>query len=149
MNRFNTTNRTNTTNTTNTTTRSASLIIAVDRSSTSRQRAITAAHLAASLHRPLHLVSGQKQTLSHVVVHGNDEFFCDPLCATNEMLAQLESDLAHITAVTSSALAMSPRAALRSECKRLGATPVLTHRHVVARIAAHLQPAEVRPILVA
>jgi nucleotide-binding universal stress UspA family protein len=122
------------------------LIVAVDQTPAARARATTAAHLAASMNRPLHLVFGAKSWSSKTIVIGSDEYFCNSLDVADAVLADLRQELSGVTAVTVSALLSSPRAALRKEAKRLNACPVITGNRHVGRVISHLRSAERRPV---
>ncbi len=122
------------------------LIVAVDQTPAARARATTAAHLAASMNRPLHLVFGAKPSSSRTVVIGSDQYFCDPLCVADAVLADLRRELSTVAPVTVSALLSSPRAALRKEAKRLNARPVVAGRSHLARAISHFHSADRRPV---
>lgn len=110
------------------------VIVAIDHTPASRQQAISAAHLAASLNRHLHLVFGVKTPFAGIVNSGVEEFYCDSLSVADSVAAGLCRELSEIVTVTSSVLATSPRAAMRHEAKRLGASPVVTRRNGVFRV---------------
>jgi hypothetical protein len=122
------------------------LIVTVDHTPASRQQATSAAYLAASMNRPLHLVFGTGPRVCCTITNGSDRFLFDSDAVAESVLANLKHELRSITTITQSIVAKSPSAALRKEAKRLGASPVVLSQGIVARVATRIRPEARRPV---
>jgi hypothetical protein len=122
------------------------LIVAVDHTSASRQRAASAARLAASMNLPLHLVFGTGARLCDTFASGSDRYFVDTERLADTVLADLSKQLESITTITCSTVATSPSAAIRKEAKRLEASPVVLNLSTVGRLVARFRSEARRPV---
>ncbi len=121
-------------------------IVAVDHTLASHQRAESAAHLAASMHRPLHVVFGFGPRVCAVVSNGSDRYFVDTQSAAESALADLCHQLQAITTITCSTVAATPSVALGREAKRIDASPVVLSQGIMGRVTARVRYVARRPV---
>jgi nucleotide-binding universal stress UspA family protein len=100
------------------------IIVGVDRSDTARRAAFTAAQLAATLGRPLHLVMAVSRTKPVSGGYGNDSFQTDWLTSAEEFLAALGGELP-AKQITRSVSLSDPATAMCDEAQRLNASMIV------------------------
>jgi nucleotide-binding universal stress UspA family protein len=110
------------------------IIVGVDRSDTARRAAVTAAQLAVSLGRPLHLVMAVNRTKPVSGGYGSDSFQTDWLTSAEEFLAALSGELP-AKQITRSVSLSDPATAMCDEAQRLQASMIVVGNRRVQGLA--------------
>jgi nucleotide-binding universal stress UspA family protein len=100
------------------------IIVGVDRSDTARRAAFTAARLAVTLGKPLHLVMAVSRTNPISGGFGGDSFHADWLTSAEEFLAALSGELP-AKRITHTVSLSDPATAICDEARRLQATMIV------------------------
>jgi nucleotide-binding universal stress UspA family protein len=100
------------------------IIVGVDRSDTARRAALTAARLAVTLSKPLHLVMAVSRTKPISGGSGDDTFHTDWLTSAEEFLDVLSGELP-AKRITRTISLSDPATALCDEAQRLQATMIV------------------------
>jgi nucleotide-binding universal stress UspA family protein len=110
------------------------IIVGVDRSDTARRAAFTAAALAASLDKPLHLVMAVSRTKPLSGGVGADSFHTDWLSAAEQFLDALSGELP-TTRITRTISLSDAATAMCDEAERLKATMIVVGNRRVQGMA--------------
>ena len=110
------------------------IIVGVDRSDTARRAAFTAAQLAVSLDKPLHLVMAVSRTQPISFGSGSDSFHTDWLTSAEEFLDALGGELP-AKQISRTVSLLDPATAMCDEAQRLEATMIVVGNRRVQGLA--------------